>query len=99
MIEEPGRKIRQSRPSVVHLHAGGARLFHFTFRDNHRRSPFDGLVDEIMTIRFLAAQSHEEAVLLHSPRVIRDAFHRAINRAGDRAGGNRAEESFELHEV
>src|SRR5260370_36823773 len=45
-----------------------------------------------------AAQCHEEAIPLHTARVIRDAFHRAISWADDFANGSRGEKSFELHE-
>ena len=93
MFIESGGEIRQRDARVLHLHAGRARLLHFAFGDDHGRPPFDCLVDELVAIAFLTAKGNEKAVLLHSPRVIRDAFHRAINRADDRAGGNRGEES------
>ena len=50
-----------------------------------------------MAVGFLPAQGDEKKVLLHSPRVIRDAFHDAIKRPDDLAGGNRGGENFELH--
>ena len=53
IVVKLGGEICQSGPRIVDLHAGGARLFHFTFGDNHRRAPFDGLIDEIVTICFL----------------------------------------------
>src|SRR6266705_2241343 len=52
-----------------------------------------------MAIAFFAAQCDEKKVPLHTPRVIRDAFHDAIKRPDDLAGGNRGGENFEQHEV
>jgi hypothetical protein len=40
-----------------------------------------------MAITFFAAQCDEKTVPLHTPRVIRDAFHDAIKRPDDLAGG------------
>jgi hypothetical protein len=39
----------------------------------------DGVTDELVPIGFLTPQRNEHGVPLHSPRVIRDIFHRAIN--------------------
>ena len=47
---------------------------------------------------FSPRKRNEETVLLHSPRVIRDAFHVAIKRPEDLARRNGGDESFELHE-
>ena len=69
------------------------------FRHDHRCAFFDGLLDEFVAIGFFTPQCHEHAIPLHSPRVIRDAFHRAIKWADDLANWNRGDESFELHEV
>src|SRR5262249_23052695 len=52
-----------------------------------------------MAIGLLAPQCREQAVSLHSPRVIRDVFHWAIKWPDDLANWSRAEESLELHEV
>src|SRR5438067_3645447 len=51
-----------------------------------------------MAIAFFATQGQEESIPLHTARVIRDAFHRAINWADDFANGSRGEKNFELHE-
>jgi len=37
------------------------------------------VTDVLVPISFLTPQGHEHGVPLHSPRVIRDVFHRAIN--------------------
>src|SRR6266540_1987862 len=52
-----------------------------------------------MPIGFFTPQCHEHAIPLHSPRVIRDAFHRAMKCPDDLANRNRGDKSFELHEV
>ena len=86
-------------PRVLDHDAGGARLLDLVLRHDHRCAFFDGLIDELVAIAFFAAQCDEKTVPLHSPRVIRDAFHDAIKRPDDVAWGNRCDESFELHEV
>ncbi len=68
-------------------------------RHDARSALFYGLADEIMTIDFFPPQCHEQAILLHSPRVIRDTFHCAIKCPDDLANWNRGGKSFELHEV
>src|SRR6266536_567138 len=78
---------------------GGARSFLLAFRDDHWGAFFDGLADEFVSIGFFTPQCHEHAIPLHSPRVIRDAFHRAIKCPDDLANWNRGDKSFELHGV
>ena len=51
----------------------------FALCDDYRRPFVDGVTDELMPIGFLTPQRHKHGVPLYSPRVIRDAFHRAIN--------------------
>jgi hypothetical protein len=55
------------------------------------------LIDELMAIAFLTADGNEKSVALHSPRVIRDAFHFAIKCADDPMWRERTAENFELH--
>src|SRR6266487_3034590 len=78
---------------------GNARMLFLAFRNYDRCAFFDSCADEFVAIGFLASQCHEQAIPLHSPRVIRDAFHRAINCPDDLASWKRGGESFELHEV
>ena len=72
-------------------------MLHLVLRHDHRGAFFDGLLDELVAIAFFPAQCDEKAIPLHTPRVIRDAFHDAIKRPDDLAGGNGCDESFELH--
>ena len=60
-------------------------MFFLALRHDRGGAFFDGLVDEIVAIALFAAQRDEQAILLHSPRVIRDAFHGAIKWADDLA--------------
>jgi hypothetical protein len=55
------------------------------------------LIDELMAIAFLTADGNEKSVALHSPRVIRDAFHFAIKRPDDPTWRDGPGENFELH--
>ncbi len=84
---------------VLDHEAGRARLLNLLLRHDDRGAFFDGLLDELVAIAFFAAQCDEKKVPLHTPRVIRDAFHDAIKRPDDLAGGNRGGENFELHEM
>src|SRR6516165_8362352 len=78
---------------------GGARIVSLAFSNDHRRAFVDGLTDELMAIGFLAPQCREQGVPLHSPRVIRDVFHRAIKWPDDLANWSRGKENLELHEA
>src|SRR5216117_3751231 len=78
---------------------GNARMLFLAFRNYDRCAFFDSCADEFVAIGFLASQCHEQAIPLQSPRVIRDAFHRAIKCPDDLANWNRGDKSFELHEV
>jgi hypothetical protein len=66
-------------------------MFFLAISDNHRSAFFDGLTDEFVAVHFFAPDCHEKAIPLHSPRVIRDAFHWAIKRPDDLANWNRGE--------
>src|SRR5207237_3184186 len=77
---------------------GRARRRNFAVGYDHTRSLFDRLIDELMAIAFLTAQGNKKPVALHSPRVIRDAFHFAIQAADDLEWRDGAGEDFELHE-
>src|SRR5437899_9521772 len=76
-----------------------ARVFFLAFSNDHRCAFADSLTDELVSVGFLATQRNEQAVSLHSPRVIRDVFHWAIKWPDDLANWSRGEESLELHEV
>src|SRR5437867_6498170 len=78
---------------------GNARMLFLAFRNYDRCAFFDSCADEFVAIGFLASQCHEQAIPLQSPRVIRDAFHRAIKCPDDLANWNRGGQSFELHGV
>src|SRR5437773_7823698 len=99
MSVESCRKIGQRSAGVFDNEGRNASIVSLTFRNDHGCAFFDGLIDELMSIGFFATQCHKQAVPLHSPRVIRDAFHRAIKCPDDLANWNRGDESFELHEV
>src|SRR6266480_3800351 len=99
MSVESCRKIGQRSTGVFDNEGRNASIVSLTFRNDHGCAFFDGLIDELMSIGFFATQCHEQAIPLHSPRVIRDAFHRAIKCPDDLANWNRGDESFELHEV
>src|SRR5215467_12936100 len=71
----------------------------FALRNDHRCPFVDGVPDKLVPIGFLAPQRHEHGVPLHSPRVIRDVFHRAINWPEDLANWSRSEKGLELHEA
>ncbi len=96
---EIGGQIGQRAAGVFHHHAGGAGMFFFALRHDDGRAFFDGLAYELVAVAFSPAQRHEQAVPLHSPRVIRDTFHSAIKWPDDLADWNRGNESFELHEA
>ena len=87
-------EISERAARVLDHQTGGARMFLLPFRHDHRCAFFDGLIDELVAIAFLTAQCHEHAIPLHTPRVIRDAFHRAIKWPDDLARGNRGEREF-----
>src|SRR5947207_13357939 len=78
---------------------GHAWICFLAFSNDHRCTFFDCLSDELVAIGFFAPQCHKQAIPLHSPRVIRDAFHCPIKFHVDLANWARGEESFELHEV
>src|SRR5205814_3259625 len=99
MSVESCRKIGQRSAGVFDNEGRNAPIVSLTFRNDHGCAFFDGLIDEVMSIGFFATQCHEQAIPLHSPRVIRDAFHRAIKCPDDLANWKRSEESFELHAV
>src|SRR6266480_5475217 len=92
-------KISERRPRVLDNKASRARILLLAFGNDYRSPFFDCLTDEFMTIGFLAPQRHEHAIPLHSPRVIRDIFHRAIKCPDDLANWSRGEKSLELHEA
>ena len=94
-----GAEIGESLARVLDHKAGRARRLNLLLRHDDRGAFFDGLIDELVAIALFAAQCDEKKVPLHTPRVIRDAFHDAIKRPDDLAGGNRGGENFELHEV
>src|SRR6266545_6445130 len=93
------RKVSKRGARVLNNEARNARIIVLAFSNDHRCAFVDGLTDELMTIGFLAPQCHEHAVPLHSPRVIRDVFHRAIRCPDDLANCSRGEESLEQHEA
>src|SRR2546429_1688131 len=93
------RKISECIARVFDKKTGNARMLFVAFRSDHRCAFFDSLADEFVAIAGFASQCHEQAIPLHSPRVIRDAFHRAIKCPDDLASWKRGGESFELHEV
>src|SRR6266516_1844429 len=78
---------------------GNARMLFLAFRNYDRCAFFDSCADEFVAIDFLASQCHEQAIPLQSPRVIRDAFHRAIKCPDDLANWNRGDKRFELRGV
>src|SRR4030095_3775695 len=92
------RKISERSAGVFDNQRGNAWIFFLAFRNDHGCAFFDGLADEFVAVGFFAAKSHKQAIPLHSPRVIRDAFHWAIKCPDDLANWNRGDESFELHE-
>src|SRR5213080_491296 len=92
------RKISECIARVFDKKTGNARMLFVAFRSDHRCAFFDSLADEFVAIAGFAPQCHEQAIPLHSPRVIRDAFHRAIKCPDDLANWKRDGESFELHE-
>src|SRR5438874_10513572 len=98
MSVESCRKIGQRSAGVFDNEGRNAPIVSLTFRNDHGCAFFDGLIDELMSIGFFATQCHEQAIPLHSPRVIRDAFHRAIKCPDDLTSWKRGGESFELHE-
>ena len=73
------RKIRKRSAGILNDQTGDTRIFLFALGNNHRCPFVDGVTDELMAVSFLTPQRHEHGVPLHSPRVIRDVFHRAIN--------------------
>src|SRR6266699_234016 len=93
------RKISERIARVFDKKTGNARVLFVAFRNDHRCASFDSLANEFVAIAGFAPQCHEQAIPLHSPRVISDAFHRAIKCPDDLANWNRGDESFELHEV
>src|SRR6266545_1408324 len=93
------RKVCKRGARVVNNETCDARIVVLAFSNDHRRAFVDGLTDELMAIGFLAPQRREQAVSLHSPRVIRDVFHWAIKWPDDLANWSRREKSLELHEV
>src|ERR687887_123336 len=92
-------KIGERSPRVLDNKSSCTRILFLAFGNDYRCAFFDCLTDEFVAIGFLAPQCHEHAIPLHSPRVIRDAFHRAIKCADDLANWSRVEKSLELHEV
>ena len=85
-IRKTPRARSASAPRVFSTTRQVARgMFFLPFRHDHRCAFFDRLLDELVAIAFFAAQCDEETVPLHSPRVIRDAFHFAIKWADDLA--------------
>src|ERR1043166_9652337 len=93
------RKISKCGASVLDNETGGAEIVVLAFSNDHRRAFVDSLTNELMAIGSLAPQRREQAVPLHSPRVIGDVFHWAIKWPDDLANWSRREESLELHEV
>src|SRR5947209_2899698 len=93
------RKISKRSTRVLDHEASNARIFFLAFSNDHRCAFADGLTDKFVPVGFLAPQCHEQGVPLHSPRVIRDVFHRAIKWPDDLANWSRGEESLELHEA
>src|SRR4029453_11633743 len=92
-------KINGGGPRVLDDKTSCARILFFAFGNDYRCAFFDCLTDEFVAIGFLTAQCHEHAIPLHTPRVIRDVFHRAIKWPDDLANCSRGEESLELHEA
>src|SRR6266487_910147 len=92
-------KISKRGPRVLDNKTSRARILFLAFGNDYRSPFFDCLTYEFMTIGFLAPQRHEHAIPLHSPRVIRDVFHRAIKCPDDVANWSCGEESLELHEA
>src|SRR5262249_54538298 len=94
-----GCKISERRTRVLDNKRRCARILFFALGNDYRRAFLDCLADEFVAIGFLAPQRHEHAIPLDSPRVIRDAFHRAIKCPDDLANWSRREKSLELHEA
>src|SRR5437667_4338479 len=92
-------KVSKRDACVLDNQTGDTRIVGLAFSDDHRIAFVEGLTDEVMAIGFLAPQCSEQAVPLHSPRVIRDVFHWAIKWPDDPANWSRREESLEQHEV
>jgi hypothetical protein len=82
---------------VIDQETGRARGHDFALGHDHTGSFLDRLIQELMAIAFLTANGNEKAVPLHSPRVIRDAFHLAIKCPDDPTWRDGAGEYFELH--
>src|SRR5713226_1122421 len=72
-------------------------FFFFSSRRRHTRWTGDWSSD-VCSSDLWKASRMTQAIPLHTARVIRDAFHRAIKWADDFANGKRGEKSFELHE-
>src|SRR4029077_13877509 len=93
------REICKRGARILDNKTSNARVFFLAFGNNHRCAFANSLPDKLMPVGFLSPQCHEHGVPLHSPRVIRDVFHRAINWPDDFANWSRGEESPELHEA
>src|SRR5207248_10849273 len=94
---ERGCGVRHRRTAIADDGTGSAWGRNFAFGYGHTRSLFDRLIDKLMAIAFLTTDGNEKSVSLHSPRVIRDAFHFAIKRPDDPTWRNGPGENFELH--
>jgi len=84
---------------MTKAHSRKTKVLFLAFGNNYRCAFFDCLTDKFVAIGFLTPQRHEHAIPLHTPRVIRDVFHRAIKCTDDLANCSRGEESLELHEA
>src|SRR4029077_7445152 len=93
------REICKRGARILDNKTSNARVFFLAFGNDHRCAFANSLPDKLMPVGFLPPQCHEHGVPLHSPRVIRDVFHRAINWPDDFANWSRGEESLELHEA
>src|SRR6266403_3782519 len=82
---------------MIDYETSGARGGDFALGHDHAGSFLDRLFEELAAIAYLTANGNEKTIPLHSPRVIRDAFHLAIKRPDDPMGRDGAGEYFKLH--